>query len=411
MYVHELVRDIRTYWMLYLAMPFIAAAIGYITKLVAIRMMFQPVDFVGKPPYLGWQGIIPRRAARMAAIACDTITTKLITPAEIFARLDPERVAREVEQPMLEAVEDITREVASRFQPGLWEAAPERLRRVVIRRIQDQAPEIIKHIMEDVRVHLDQVFDLKTMVVRALLRDKVLLNRIFQEAGHAEFRFIARSGIYFGFAIGCVQAVAWLLTHSPVVMPLFGGLTGWFTDWLALKMIFEPKQPRRYFGCVEWQGLFLKRRREVAAAYGDLIAQEVITPSNILEAVLRGPMSDRLFSLVMNEVRRVVDEQAGMARPLVVFSVGSRRYQKMKQTVAEEIMARLPDTMRHVERYAEDAMDIRNTLVQKMQELEPEEFEQLLRPAFQQDEWILIAVGAVLGFVVGELEVFLLLGG
>ena len=39
-----------------------------------------------------------------------------------------------------------------------------------------------------------------------------------------------------------------------------------------------------------------------------------------------------------------------------------------------------------------------------MQELTPEEFEGVLRPAFKQDEWILITVGAVLGFLVGELQ-------
>jgi hypothetical protein len=44
-----------------------------------------------------------------------------------------------------------------------------------------------------------------------------------------------------------------------------------------------------------------------------------------------------------------------------------------------------------------------------MKELTPEEFEGLLRPAFQQDEWILITVGAVLGFLVGELQVFIML--
>ena len=65
--------------------------------------------------------------------------------------------------------------------------------------------------------------------------------------------------------------------------------------------------------------------------------------------------------------------------------------------------------MRHIERYAADALDIRNTLTTKMRELTPAEFESLLRPAFQQDEWILIAVGAALGFLVGELQVFLIL--
>jgi hypothetical protein len=40
-----------------------------------------------------------------------------------------------------------------------------------------------------------------------------------------------------------------------------------------------------------------------------------------------------------------------------------------------------------------------------MQRLTPEEFEGMLRPAFKEDEWSLIAVGAALGFIVGELQV------
>ncbi len=81
----------------------------------------------------------------------------------------------------------------------------------------------------------------------------------------------------------------------------------------------------------------------------------------------------------------------------------------MKQMVADRVVDTLPTTLRHVEKYAGDAMDLHNTLVTKMQELTEEEFEALLRPAFQQDEWILILVGAVLGFLVGELQVFIML--
>ena len=45
----------------------------YGTKIVAIRMMFSPLEFRGiKEPYLGWQGQIPRHAAKMAGIAVDT---------------------------------------------------------------------------------------------------------------------------------------------------------------------------------------------------------------------------------------------------------------------------------------------------------------------------------------------------
>ncbi|MEK6807014.1 MAG: DUF445 domain-containing protein [Pseudomonadota bacterium] len=412
----EIGADVTKNWWLYASMPIVAAVIGYTTKLVAIRMMFQPIEFIGWDRALfgyklfGWQGIIPRNAARMATVATETMTTRLISPADVFGRLDPVRVAREVEPAMIATLEEVTREVASSFQPGLWEAIPEALRQRIIKRVQAEAPEMVTAIMREMQANLDQVFDLKDMVVTNLTRDKQLLNRIFQEVGRVEFRFIAHSGIYFGFIIGCVQAVTWALTHSPWVMPLFGGFTGWFTDWLALKMIFRPQQPTKYFfGLFEWQGLFLKRRKQVSAEYGALIADEIITPSAIMEAVLKGPMSDRLYAMVQKHVQKNIDEQAGLAKPLVVMAVGGEKYQAMKRATAEKLIAQLPVAMKSVEKYAESAMDVRNTLITKMQELDEQEFEALLRPAFQQDEWMLIAVGAVLGFLVGEMQVQIML--
>lgn len=405
--MEEILRDFGTNWYVYLSMPLLAAVIGYVTKIIAIEMMFKPVEFVGKPPLLGWQGIVPRRAARMASIACDTMTSKLISPEEVFERLDAERVAKEIEKPLLDNIEEITRQVAIQFQPGLWESIPESVRKIVIGRVQKQAPQIVQNMMDAVKDDIDNVFDLKDMVVTNLVRDKVLLNRIFREAGDQEFAFIRRAGIWFGFVIGLIQMVAWAVFRLPIIMPVFGLVTGWFTDWLALKMIFNPKEPTRYLGLFEWQGLFLKRRKEVAAAYGALIAKEIITPHNVIQAVLRGPMSDRLFAMVQKEVQQVLDAQTSIARPLLVFAVGSTRYQEMKRAVSSQVMAALPETMLYVEDYAEDAMDIRNTLVRKMQELSPEEFESLLRPAFEQDEWILITVGALLGFAVGELQLLM----
>ncbi len=405
----EIVVDIQQNWWIYISMPFIAAIIGYGTKIVAINMMFKPIEFWGIKPFLGWQGIVPRKAAIMAGIACDTMTEKLISPEDIFNKLDPERIAKEIEKPLLAAIEDITREVAQHYSPALWEMAPITVKNKIIKHIQDDAPNIVAQIMNDVKLNITSVFDLKDMVVTSLLRDKKLLNRIFQEAGDGEFRFIRNSGLFFGFLIGIVQAVTWALTHSIWVMPIFGLFTGWFTDWLALKMVFNPKEPTKYLGgLVQWQGLFLKRRHEVSSEYGRLIAKEVVTPRNIIDAILRGPLSDRLFSMVQKHVQLVVDEQSGMAKPLVVFAVGSQKYQAMKLLVSEEIIKRLPETLQNIEQYAGDAMDLENTLATKMTELTTEEFEGLLRPAFQQDEWILITVGAALGFLVGELQVVLM---
>lgn len=399
--------DIAEHWYIDFSIPLVAALIGYVTKLVAIRMMFQPIEFVGIRPYLGWQGIVPRRAARMASIAVDTMTRDLISASEVMSRLDPDHVAQELAEPMRQATEEITREVMAEFQPGLWEALPEPMRRVVIGRVQAESPRMIRDVLRDIQADVDSVFDLKEMVITNLVTDKALLNRIFQEAGRKEFLFIARSGIYFGGTIGLLQMTLWVLFHEPLIMPAFGLIVGWFTDWLALKMIFNPKEPIRILG-VEWQGLFLKRRKEVAADYGALIADEIITPHKVIEAVLRGPLSDRVFAMVRKQVQAALDRNTGLAKPLVVMTVGTSRYQDMKRSITGKVMARMPETMAYIEDYARESMDVRNLLIRKMQALDELQFEALIRPAFEQDEWILITVGALLGFTMGEAQALVL---
>jgi uncharacterized membrane protein YheB (UPF0754 family) len=391
-------------------MPLVAALIGYGTKLAAIYMMFEPIRFVGiRPPFLGWQGMIPRKAERMATIACDTLTARLLRPEELFARLEPWRLALAVQLPLYASVETIIREVCAQQAPDLWSRIPEPLRRTLLRRVEQQTPAMVEDIMTQMRDDLTSVFDLKRTVVNLLSRDKRLLNQMFQEVGRAEFRFIRNSGIYFGLLIGLVQALAWALTHSVWIMPIFGGLTGWFSDWLALRMVFRPKQPTRYFGLFTWQGLFLQHRHQVAADYAHMIAQRVLTPAAILDAVLSGPLSDRLYAMVQREISDATDREAGLAQPFVVSAIGTQRFLDIKRAVAARVLKLLPDAMHHAEPYVAEALDLENLLSEKMRHLTADEFEALLRPAFQQDEWILIAVGAALGFLVGEMQVHVML--
>ncbi len=42
---------------------------------------------------VGWQGIVPARAAKMGSIAVDKAIAKLGTPGEFYQQLEPEKVA------------------------------------------------------------------------------------------------------------------------------------------------------------------------------------------------------------------------------------------------------------------------------------------------------------------------------
>ena len=46
------------------------------------------------------------------------------------------------------------------------------------------------------------------------------------------------------------------------------------------------------------------------------------------------------------------------------------------------------------------------TVREKMNKLTPEQYESILRPVFKDDEMLMVSVGAVLGFLVGELQGF-----
>lgn len=409
----EMIADFQQNFWLYISITFISGIIGYVTKVIAIQMMFSPLEFKGLRLFglpIGWQGIVPRKAEKMATTAVELMTSKLIKPEEIFARLDPKRIAKEIEKPLMAAAEDITREVAQQYQPGLWEGMPEFARQKLIKRVQTKAPEIVEHIMSEVQRDVSKYFDIKHMVVNNLLKDKRLLNEIFKKVGKQEFKFFSNVGFIFGFAIGVVQMLCWIVTQGkyPWMLPMFGGFVGFFSDWIALQMMFRPLYPKKIMGYT-WQGLFIKRQNEVAADYAALISKQLLTSRNMMEELFSGTHSDKVIELVSRHVKQEIDLQAGIVRPLVVYAIGGEKYQSLKAEVAERILKQLPDTMRYVESYAEDAMNVRNTLVDRMQRLSPEEFEGMLRPAFKEDEWSLIIVGAVLGFLVGEMQIHFML--
>ena len=119
--------------------------------------------------------------------------------------------------------------------------------------------------------------------------------------------------------------------------------------------------------------------------------------------------ASRLFEIIQREIQRTIDSQAGIVKPFVVAAVGTRRFQHIKTAVAQHALRRVPVTVGHAEDYVVGALDVRNTIVERMRRLSRLEFEQLLRPAFRQDEWKLIMVGAVIGGLVGEMQVLLML--
>ncbi|MDW7691916.1 hypothetical protein R9C00_15765 [Flammeovirgaceae bacterium SG7u.111] len=390
----------------YMTIPLVSGLVGWWTNVMAVKMTFYPIEFVGIRPYLGWQGIIPSKAKKMGGKAVDLLSQKLLSMEVEFERIDPIRVSEEMKPALEDMSKKIIDEVMVAQIPDLWEKAPQGMRDAIYETVAKEMPHLIQQIMDDMKNNIDQLIDLKTLTVNTLSKDKELVNQIFFECGRKEFRFIEKSGFYFGALFGLVQMIVFYFYSPWWMLPLFGVLVGYATNWLALKLIFEPTQPRK-FGPVVVQGLFLKRQQEVAGEYANIIATKLLTSEAIFEYMVRGPGSKNLAELVKNHVDHVVDKIAGNARNLIDLVSGPEKMEVIKSIVFFRFRQELPISIRSIFKYAEDALNIRAVLSERMIALSPEEFESFLRPAFQEDELTLILVGALLGCLAGFAQYFI----
>lgn len=384
-----------------LMMPFTYGFVGWLTNMVALKMTFYPLEFWGIPPYLGWQGIIPRKAYKMASKAVDVITERLLKIEEVFDQIDPRMVERELKPMLTKVGEEITRDIMDDLNPNLWKILPESAQNEFIKQSQNETGKSIEKIITEIRANIYTVFDLKGLVLKSLTGPNVALTvHMFKSVGAPEFRFIELSGLYFGFLLGLIQMGIWTIFPEWWTLPIQGVIVGYLTNFLALNMIFRPLRPRK-FGPFKYQGLFLKRQDEVSKSYAHLVASHILTPANIMEQILYGKAADEIFGIVQKTVASAVDKTANLAKPVISFAVGSERYDQMKKYAVAKMTNLIPESSKKLEEYFEQAMDLENTMYDRMRKLEPEEFEAILRTAFQEDEFLLILIGAALGAAVG----------
>jgi uncharacterized membrane protein YheB (UPF0754 family) len=404
-----------------ITVPFFTAVIGYTTNWTGVLMLFYPVHFRGvRAPWLralsrllpyklrqvpgvmigglGWQGIVPSRAAKMGSLAVDSGIAKLGTPKEFFHQLDPEKIAQHIVLGTVDQVPAIVTDVMEREHPALWHDLPPRLREILIERVQQQVPGIVHSLTDEIAEHIDQLVDVKLMVIKRF--DPELANRVFLEMGRRELRFIQNFGAVFGFALGIPVAVVTHFVTFWWLLPILGVLVGYVTNWVALWMIYEPPEPRRW-GPLRWQGLFVRRQREVADVYASIVADDILTVSEFGQELLNGPRSDRTRALIEASMRPAIDRAVGRLRPAVRVAVGVREYEAIRQSFATEPVDLMMEPLSDPEFSAEQSATMRKLIAERMREMAPDDFAEMLRTATREDEWLLLLHGAVLGLAGG----------
>jgi len=394
----------------YASIPLVAAIVGWATNWVAIEMTFWPLEWRGLRPIFGWQGIIPSKAEKMATIFVDKTMIRLGTLSEVFQRMDPDVIADHVVRALEPRIDELTDEVMRRSNVVLWENLPEMVRATVCQRVREELPQLVRNLLHDIDRQVEQLVDMKELVVGRLVEDRNLLNRLFLECGDAEFRFIVRSGFWFGGLFGLVQLTVWVLYPAAWVLPAFGLFVGLATNWIALNVIFRPLEPKK-LGPWTVQGLFLRRQREVADVWCSIVTRDVLTLRELVAAMLGGRRADRTRALIRKHIKLVVDRSVGPLRGLAQAAVGLRGFAGLKSSVGDAAVEVAIEPFRDREFVLGRAEAVATELRERMTQLPPQEFQDLLRPCFQEDELKLVLLGGGLGLLAGLAQLQFVFGG
>jgi uncharacterized membrane protein YheB (UPF0754 family) len=404
-----------------LTIPLFSAAIGYVTNWTGVWMLFNPLRFAGfRLPGLarlakllprriqqipgvmiggvGWQGIIPSRAAKMGSIAVDKGIAKLGRVGDFYETLDPDAIAEHIVRSG--DVRELVERVMEREHPALWRDLTPEMREAVQTRVERQYPELIHELTHMIGRNIDELLDVKLMVIKRIESQPELANRIFKSVGDKELRLIVNFGALFGFILGIPVAVLTAVLDSPWVLLICGPIVGWVTNWLAILMIFEPVEPRRVVG-LRIHGLFLRRQYEVAEVYAEVIADDIVTLGNVTNELLHGARSDRTRQLLATTLRPAIDRAVGGARPLVRLAVGPRQYDAIRESVAVEGIDQSMTPLTDPEFNRSRAAPVKDLLTGRIREMAPADFSEMLRSAMREDEWLLLLHGAALGIVGG----------
>ena len=175
-----------------------------------------------------------------------------------------------------------------------------------------------------------------------------------------------------------------------VVYPLIGSLLGYYTNWIAIKLLFWPKQ--KILGI---QGLLQKRKGMLAVKISEIIREYLLNIDELKKVVDKNKVKD--------SINKLVD------KTLVYFPhIGKKILSKIIREVTYlyffDKNGYIKDEM--LELALSDA-DLENIIKEKINGYDIGQIEKIIKSVSKTELSFILMTGGILGFLIGIIEAFL----
>ena len=191
----------------------------------------------------------------------------------------------------------------------------------------------------------------------------------------------------------------WLL-----IIPVISGFIGWITNWVAIKMLFHPRNPINILG-IQVQGIFPKRQQQFAEKLGRLVSQELLSFSDIEEKINKPENLQKILPQVETHIDHFLRVKLGESMPMISMFIGDKTIDKLKGIFMEELEILFPKMMKEYSATLKNQLDLEQIVTDKVKAFPSDKLEDILYQVMAKEFRFVELLGAVLGFLIGILQV------
>jgi len=184
--------------------------------------------------------------------------------------------------------------------------------------------------------------------------------------------------------------------------PLLGGFIGWFTNYIAIVMLFRPYQPVK-LGFFTLQGVIPKRHREIARALGDLVEEQLLSQKDVIN-LLTSEDNKKLFA---QKILMAVQEKLSTLFPVLPESLRKL----ITNTLVNYLKNELPEVVDKIafslENDLQNKIKIGKIVEEKVLLFDLKTLEKILTSLMKTELSYIEIFGGVIGVVIGVMQVVL----
>lgn len=193
----------------------------------------------------------------------------------------------------------------------------------------------------------------------------------------------------------------WLL-----LIPVISAFIGWVTNWVAIKMLFHPREPKKILG-ITFQGIFPKRQQQFAQKLGKLVSAEFLSFDDIEQKISNPANLQKVMPMIESHVDDFLRIRLKEQMPMISMFIGDKTINSLKETFMKEIETLFPQVMKQYAGNLKAELDLEQIVTQKVSAFSSDKLEEVLYQIMSKEFRFVEVIGAVIGFVIGALQVLI----